>query len=327
MKFRIVPFVLCAGLLGACRSEDAAPQPAAPAPKPVAAAPAKVEAPAVAPAAAPVDARAERLSAITKEQRETSDAYFGAVEKALGENKNPSADDWNKAEAAVKTEGKFPEPDSKAYEQRVQKLLDEDATDITAFHALAWMLDNMQAPEQHARTIALLEQHHMERVEMGTLCSRFAQKDRGLLDTLAAKSPHAEVRGQACFAQADALKRDMQYAERIHDPDAKDLERLQRNLGDEKFAALQKLDVAAAQKEVEQIYERIAKEYGDVKLYAGTKRETTLGKNADAALFEMRNLAVGKPAPQIEGVDLDSVAFKLSDYQGKVVLLDFWGNW
>jgi peroxiredoxin len=41
----------------------------------------------------------------------------------------------------------------------------------------------------------------------------------------------------------------------------------------------------------------------------------------------MRNLAVGKPAPQIEGVDLDSVAFKLSDYQGKVVLLDFWGNW
>ena len=38
-------------------------------------------------------------------------------------------------------------------------------------------------------------------------------------------------------------------------------------------------------------------------------------------------LAVGKPAPEIEGEDIDGMAFKLSDYRGKVVLLDFWGNW
>jgi hypothetical protein len=33
---------------------------------------------------------------------------------------------------------------------------------------------------------------------------------------------------------------------------------------------------------------------------------------------------VGSPAPEIQGVDADGVAFKLSDYRGKVVLLDFW---
>ena len=27
------------------------------------------------------------------------------------------------------------------------------------------------------------------------------------------------------------------------------------------------------------------------------------------------------------GVDLDGVAFKLSDYKGKIIMLDFWGNW
>jgi len=37
--------------------------------------------------------------------------------------------------------------------------------------------------------------------------------------------------------------------------------------------------------------------------------------------------AVGQVAPEIEGEDLDGVPFKLSDYRGKVVVLDFWGNW
>jgi hypothetical protein len=38
-------------------------------------------------------------------------------------------------------------------------------------------------------------------------------------------------------------------------------------------------------------------------------------------------LAVGKVAPDFEAVDGDGVKFKLSDYRGKVVVLDFWGFW
>lgn len=37
--------------------------------------------------------------------------------------------------------------------------------------------------------------------------------------------------------------------------------------------------------------------------------------------------AVGAMAPDIVGVDLDGAEFKLSDYRGKVVMLDFWGDW
>ena len=36
---------------------------------------------------------------------------------------------------------------------------------------------------------------------------------------------------------------------------------------------------------------------------------------------------VGKSAPATQGTDADGAAFRLSDYHGKVVLLDFWGNW
>ena len=36
---------------------------------------------------------------------------------------------------------------------------------------------------------------------------------------------------------------------------------------------------------------------------------------------------VGNQAPEIMGEDIDGKKFKLSDYRGKVVLLDFWGDW
>jgi cytochrome oxidase Cu insertion factor (SCO1/SenC/PrrC family) len=36
---------------------------------------------------------------------------------------------------------------------------------------------------------------------------------------------------------------------------------------------------------------------------------------------------VGETARDISGEDVDGKSFKLSDYRGKVVVLDFWGFW
>lgn len=52
-----------------------------------------------------------------------------------------------------------------------------------------------------------------------------------------------------------------------------------------------------------------------------------LGTHFGAILFEREHLQIGKVAPDIEGQDLDGKTFKLSDYRGKVVVLDFWGDW
>jgi len=51
------------------------------------------------------------------------------------------------------------------------------------------------------------------------------------------------------------------------------------------------------------------------------------GVGAQAKGNQTAGPAIGKPAPEISGEDLDGQQFKLSDYRGKVVLLDFWGNW
>ena len=50
-------------------------------------------------------------------------------------------------------------------------------------------------------------------------------------------------------------------------------------------------------------------------------------KEAEQELKALRTLRVGKEAPDIKGPDLDNKDFKLTDYRGKVVLLDFWGDW
>ena len=56
-------------------------------------------------------------------------------------------------------------------------------------------------------------------------------------------------------------------------------------------------------------------------------RRRALGKYAAAELFELRRLQIGMIVPEIEGVGIDEKPMKLSDFRGKVVLLDFWGDW
>ena len=74
--------------------------------------------------------------------------------------------------------------------------------------------------------------------------------------------------------------------------------------------------------EAEKGFEEVAEKYADVASYRGT-----LGEAAKANLHEIRDLAIGKVAPEIEGEDVDGKTMKLSQYRGKVVVLDFWGDW
>lgn len=48
---------------------------------------------------------------------------------------------------------------------------------------------------------------------------------------------------------------------------------------------------------------------------------------AAGAPHNPKDLEIGKKAPEIEGKDVNGKSFKLSEYRGKVVVLDFWGDW
>lgn len=76
----------------------------------------------------------------------------------------------------------------------------------------------------------------------------------------------------------------------------------------------------AGRDEAEALLARIEEEYAGKDFLGMSGKEFTTG-----ARHEIEHLRVGQAAPDFELPDQDGVRFKLSDYRGRVVLLDFWG--
>jgi hypothetical protein len=83
------------------------------------------------------------------------------------------------------------------------------------------------------------------------------------------------------------------------------------------------LNEAETQKLIEKL-KKLAADFPDAKV---PRYNVPYSKWVQNKIYAIEHLKVGEVAPDIEGQDLDGVKFKLSDYRGKVVLLDFWGYW
>jgi peroxiredoxin len=75
-------------------------------------------------------------------------------------------------------------------------------------------------------------------------------------------------------------------------------------------------------REAESLYVAAIANHGRMRL----GREN-LEKIAEVELFELRHLGIGHEAPEIDGLDLEGRPMALSDFRGKVVVLEFWGQW
>jgi hypothetical protein len=82
---------------------------------------------------------------------------------------------------------------------------------------------------------------------------------------------------------------------------------------------------AKLRKESEELLARAAERYGDVKL-PPERFGAVVGDKAKNELLDLRHLSTGLTAPEISGDDQDGKPLKLSDYKGKVILLDFWSE-
>ena len=261
---------------------------------------------------------AEQYEALLKEYQDATEVFSKAYSQA-------KTDEERKKVVAEKS------PLAK-FAPRFLELAEKNPKDPVASDALVWVLNNTSEPvggkdRPRAKAIALLLRDHIRSDKLGQVCPRmafdFAKESETFLRTVLEKNPHKEVQALACLAFAQFLNNRLRMLDLAQDgPDlAKDYEGL---FGKDYFEELRRQDRAKIAKEAESLFDRAADKYGDVKI---PSRSRTVGEEAKSELFEIRHLGVGKEAPEIEGEDQNGKKFKLSDYRGKVLLLDFWSQY
>jgi hypothetical protein len=214
------------------------------------------------------------------------------------------------------------------FAKRFMELARKAPKDPAAAGALVEVFQNGRGSAEAREALALLAKHHTASPGVLPLVPMLGSSPepaagallKGILDNAKGR----DDKGRATFALAQHLKarRDLVRQLKAAAPGLR--ERAETYFGKDAVKQLLADDPAKLEKQSEEAYERVTKDFADVKPPFGNG---TLGASAEGALFELRHLTVGKPAPEIAGEDLDGKKFKLSDYKGKVVLLDFWGNW
>jgi ATP-dependent Clp protease ATP-binding subunit ClpA len=183
--------------------------------------------------------------------------------------------------------------------RRLLELAEKNPKDKVASEALSFAVINAREGSDADKAVQLMLKNHIDKVaeqlpELSEASSPAVEKlIRGFLE----KSTDPKDKGQATFTLAKYFKN------RSESSDLKPGEQ-------EKLS-----------QQAEHFFAEVVDKYGKVDSLADAIKEAKDG------LAELRIFGIGKVAPDIEGEDIDGKKFKLSDYRGKVVVIDFWGNW
>lgn len=178
--------------------------------------------------------------------------------------------------------------------------------------------------EQHAGTDEALS------ASLWLLRNTWSEREAGTMNTSAEKIVRSLL---AKYSDSARLGEVLEYDWTLAAPFQKEVCELMRASKHEAVRAAGTLKLAKRKlrsKEVEekrlgeQLLREIEAQYAQLKY-----KYTTYGAMAKAQLnpHPRDALKIGATAPDIQGFDADGKPFKLADYRGKVVVLDFWGGW
>jgi peroxiredoxin len=197
---------------------------------------------------------------------------------------------------------------------KVIELVSLDPKSDASFRALEWIVIdpiNTLGPSG-LRAVELLRDYHTRNPKIGYVCGALEiwnwnkKPVMEFLRAVATHNPDRVARGNATLSLAW-----------LTDKKAQAFERKMKN------------EASSVALEAESLFKTVVADYSECPRqlrFRGLRARRTLGDLARKELFEL-HLAKGKVAPEIDGEDLDKKKFKLSDYRGKVVVLDFWGHW
>jgi uncharacterized protein (DUF305 family) len=242
-------------------------------------------------------------------------------------------------------------PKINEYVERMQVLAEADIAGEDGKKALLWILQNDRGEAGRKATDLLIE-HHIDAPEMADVAMSKTREtptvdSLAFLDTLSENGSSDRVRGLAAYARAMQLRQGYSSWTRYEEMLARaegmseeevaaqfrglNLERIRQMVAgfrDSLPAEVSQLyaDPDTYHHSIETAFEKIIADFGSVKL-RDVENSPTLGERLESELFEIKYLAVGCEAPNISGEDIDGVEFNLTDYRGKVVVIDFWGDW
>ena len=293
---------------------------------------------------------------------DTAEAEEAVQEEVVEDTVSSIAAEWQEKYGAYMKEIRDAAPEERAaiaasmpkindYVDRMLVLANEDIASDDGKKALMWIIGNGRGVGGDEATNLMIEHHsdspEMTTVIMGKSRENPSEASLALLDNLVDNSSSERVRGMALYARTLQLKQGYSMWTRNEDMLAKaegmteeEVEEAYRGMSLEQVQAsvtrfkesipsgVQEMyaDEATFNTEIEAAFVKVVDDFGDVKL-SDAEDSPTIGDRVESELFELRYLTVGREAPEIEGEDVDGVTFKLSDYRGKVVVIDFWGDW
>jgi len=183
---------------------------------------------------------------------------------------------------------KYPKPDGAA--EQLMEIIKANPKDPAVVDAANWIAQNVRGGD-NAAIADVIVKHHLDDEKIlnfvSTMGYNQSEESRQFLKTVMEKSKIKDVRGMALYSYAAQIERDEK-----------------------------KVD------EYTTLIEQFVKEHSDLEM-----RGRNLADRAKGKLFAAKNLRIGSEAPEIVGKDVDGNEMKLSDYRGKVVVIDFWGDW
>ncbi len=259
------------------------------------------------------------IASITKE---FDDAYKANYDAYLAET-----------DRAKKTEiiAKFPKPPE--FCKRIMKLANEDKESVETANGLIWILTKT-GPARPNAPAGTIDYNSMAKEmlfknfkESEAIANALPYLGRGLptktdlenIQALVKSTKHKRAKGVGMMSLFTAYESVKRYKGMVDD------KRFAEFYGEETIQFIKDTEVP----DMEELLETVANDYPDFDfgIAMNGRPVSKTGEMAANKLFSIRHLQVGKEAPEITAKDLDGIEFNLSDYRGKVVMLDFWGDW
>ncbi len=258
--------------------------------------------------------------------------------RALADAHEVAYRDFVKSSLEAKTEADYeavndhPGRNPRAFAPGFMSLAEKYPGTSAAEDALIWVCSHTSGTRESEEATRLLTRDHVKGPKLGPALgyqghyAYYFEGTERFFRAVLAESTHRELQGLACYWLARHLLRQADGVRWVREgPDfsALGFDPYADVYGADWADRLRRLDPETLEREAEALFQRVVENYADVPHNDKRRLPAPLGEVARSYLRDLRELALGRPAPETEGTDLEGRPFRLSDYQGRVVVLDF----